>query len=172
MKTKYTKPDPDDKLDHNVVVNVYNIVKHHMNETNFEMEIRPTKNLGYSQDHYSPIKMNESLSDFDKYNKIIDNIGITFIREADEYNSITTSASYFDVKDFHIIYNTFNCYLSDFSYTMIDSMESTLDGVKQLNNLMEELNNNPKYEDVDMMSPKARSTDSDNYCFIVGFNLA
>ena len=80
------------------------------------------------------------------------------------------SASYYGKKDYHIVYSNYSYTLNDYPDNMISDIEDNYEVVQNLRKTMENLAKSGKFKDIDLMSPRARSLDSDNLVFIIGFN--
>lgn len=82
----------------------------------------------------------------------------------------TNSASYYGEKDYHLVYSNYSYYLSDYPRTMIGKIENNYKGIQNIWKTIENLKKSGKFKDIELMSPHARSLDSDNLVFMIGFN--
>ncbi len=80
------------------------------------------------------------------------------------------SASYFGKRDILIEYSDFNATFYDDPYMTIDAITETYNAIQSIKAHMNTLKS-AKFRDVSLMSPRARSLDSDNHVFIEGLNL-
>lgn len=84
-----------------------------------------------------------------------------------EYN--TESASFFGKKDFNLEFSYYKS-RSDYPYDNISQIQDYYDKVQELKQTIENLENNNKFKDVELMCPQCRMIGNDTY--IIGFNEA
>jgi len=80
------------------------------------------------------------------------------------------SASYYGEKDYHLVYSNYSYCLCDYLDSMISNIENNYKVIQNIRKTMENLAKSGKFKDIELMSPHARSLDSDNLVFIIGFN--
>ena len=84
----------------------------------------------------------------------------------------TKSASFYGPRDFHVSYSDYNSCTNDDPMWTLMELEATLQGLRAMQALVNNLEADPRFSDVALMSPAARSRDGDNHVFCVGFNVA
>jgi len=82
------------------------------------------------------------------------------------------SQSYYGPKDYHLTYSCFDSQIYDDPDTQILNIECLYETIQQIKQTVTNLKDSPKYKNVALMSPHARSLDSDNIVFIIGFDAA
>jgi hypothetical protein len=88
-----------------------------------------------------------------------------------EKQNLEDSASYKGDRDCYVRYSSYECSLSDYPSSMMDSIKSSYVMVEMIEEIEEKLRKDTRASDVVLMSPRARSVDGDNYQFYIGFNF-
>jgi hypothetical protein len=106
-----------------------------------------------------------------EYSHLVKGYGEHVTFETEWESTLLASASYFGPRDILIYYSDYNCSMCDYPDVTIRRITEAHSAVICLKKLVEDLQQDGLFYNVDLMQPAARWLASDNYLFVIGLNL-